>query len=61
MKTTAAILLAVAALCCGGAGAAVPQALNYQGYLVTAGGAPVNGAVQIVFKLYTAPSGAKLN
>ncbi len=33
-----------------------PQTINYQGMLKTAGGAPVNGSVQMQFSLYTSPT-----
>ena len=53
----AIVLLLAAALCCGGAQAAVPHEINYQGYLTTPGGAPVNATVQMVFSLYAAATG----
>src|SRR5512141_1708224 len=49
----AMILLLAMALSCGGAQAAMPQTLSYQGRL-TSSGAPVNGAVVMTFKLYDA-------
>jgi hypothetical protein len=36
--------------------AAVPQTINYQGYLADSGGTPVNGTVQMQFKLYSSES-----
>ncbi len=38
------------------AAAAVPQLLNYQGYLTNTAGQPVTGTVAMVFKLYDAPA-----
>lgn len=37
--------------------AAVPQTMNYQGYLTNSGGTPVNGQVGIIFSLYDVQSG----
>ncbi|MDD1749128.1 MAG: hypothetical protein LUO89_04560, partial [Methanothrix sp.] len=37
--------------------AAIPQKMNYQGYLTSAAGVPVNGTVQMVFSIYNVPSG----
>jgi len=37
--------------------AAVPQTINYQGYLTDATGAPVNGTVQMTFSIYDVSSG----
>jgi hypothetical protein len=51
------ILLLAAALSCANVHAAVPQTLNYQGYLTSSGGTPVNATVAMVLKLYTASSG----
>ena len=36
---------------------AIPQKINYQGYLTNAVGVPVNGTVQMVFSIYNVPSG----
>jgi len=36
---------------------AIPQKINYQGYLTSAAGVPVNGTVQMVFSIYNVPSG----
>jgi hypothetical protein len=36
--------------------AAVPQTISYQGYLTDSGGTPVNGTVQMQFKLYSSQS-----
>jgi hypothetical protein len=36
---------------------ALPQTINYQGYLRSTDGTPVSGAVNVVFSLYTATSG----
>ncbi|MBK9609132.1 MAG: hypothetical protein IPO58_22930 [Betaproteobacteria bacterium] len=48
----AIVLMLAAALCCGSVHAAVPRQINYQGYLTSPGGAPVNATVQMVLKLY---------
>ena len=40
------VLLLAAALCCGSVHAAVPQTLNYQGYLTNASATPINSAVK---------------
>jgi hypothetical protein len=53
----AIILLLAAILCCGGVNAAVPQTLNYQGYLTNSAGTPINGARAMTFRLYSASSG----
>ena len=53
----AMILLLAAGLCCGSVDAAVPQMLNYQGYLTNSGGTPINGARAMTFRLYSASSG----
>ena len=37
--------------------AQIPQKINYQGYLTSAAGVPVNGTVAMVFSFYTAPTG----
>jgi hypothetical protein len=37
--------------------AAVPRTISYQGYLTDSGGTPVDGTVQMQFKLYSAASG----
>ena len=49
-----ALALAITAL---PAQAAVPQTLNYQGQLASAGGVPVNGTVNITFSLYDVATG----
>jgi len=41
----------------GSANGAIPHQINYQGYLTNAAGVPVNGAVQMVFRIYDAESG----
>jgi hypothetical protein len=38
-------------------GSAIPQKINYQGYLTTAEEVPLNGPVEVVFSIYNAPSG----
>src|SRR5512139_3994904 len=35
---------------------AIPQKINYQGYLANAQGVPVTGSIQMVFAIYDAPS-----
>ena len=39
---------------------AVPQEINYQGYLTDAGGNPLNDRVEMTFRMYNAPSGGSL-
>ena len=41
----------------GSADGAIPQQINYQGYLTSAAGVPVNGTVQMVFRIYNVESG----
>src|SRR5438128_1074077 len=53
----AIILLLAAVLYCGSVHAAVPHQINYQGYLTAPGGAPVNGTVSMVLKVYNASTG----
>jgi len=36
---------------------AVPQTINYQGYLTDSGGTPINGTVQMLFSIYDVSSG----
>lgn len=36
---------------------AIPQEINYQGYLTSAAGVPVNGTVAMVFRIYNVASG----
>jgi trimeric autotransporter adhesin len=55
-KLQAAVFVFVAAFA-GLAAAAPPSTINYQGSLNGAGGAPVNGAVVMTFRLYNAASG----
>jgi len=50
-----AVLCAV--LVAGAAFAAVPQTINYQGYLTNSSGQPVNGPVNLTFALYSVASG----
>jgi hypothetical protein len=38
-------------------GSAIPQKMNYQGYLTNAAGVPINGTVQMVFSIYNVSSG----
>lgn len=40
-----------------GVGGAIPQKINYQGYLTSAAGVLVNGTVQMVFSIYNVSSG----
>jgi hypothetical protein len=49
----AAILFWVMVPCLGHA---VPQKINYQGYLTDTAGIPINGSLQMVFSLYDVPS-----
>jgi len=37
--------------------AAIPQKINYQGYLTNASGVPIHGTLQIVFSIYDVPAG----
>ena len=47
------ILAIVAVFCCGIADAQVPRKLNYQGFLTSPSGAPINSvALPLLFKLY---------
>jgi hypothetical protein len=39
------------------AAVAVPQTINYQGYLEDSGGTPVNGTVSMDFAIYNVPTG----
>jgi YVTN family beta-propeller protein len=50
---TVIVLLLFAALAWG----AIPQTINYQGYLKNTDGTPVSSAVNVVFSLYTSSSG----
>jgi hypothetical protein len=60
MKSTGKVTVRALVLCLGimlvvfspGTGEAIPQKLNYQGYLTNPSGVPVNGTVQMVFSLY---------
>lgn len=54
------ILAIVAFLCCGITQAQVPRKLNYQGYLTTPTGAPVNTPQTLVARIYDASSGGNL-
>src|SRR5687768_6965021 len=53
----AIIVLLAASLCCGGVKATVPRTINYQGYLTTPAGTPVNGSVPMVLSLYSVQTG----
>jgi hypothetical protein len=56
MKAIVFVLLAT--LCaCGDARAQVPHVMNYQGYLTSPGGSPVNANVTFVIKLYDVATG----
>ena len=59
MKSRILSMLAIVAVfCCGVAAAQVPHTLNYQGFLTSLSGAPVNNAgLQMVFNIYDLPSG----
>jgi hypothetical protein len=37
--------------------AAIPERINYQGYLTNASGAPINGTIQMTFRIYDVLSG----
>ena len=50
-------LAAVALFCCGLADAQAPRKLNYQGFLTSPTGAPVDASVQMVFTIYPAATG----
>ena len=54
------VLLIVTALCCGIAQAQIPRKLNYQGYLTTSSGAPVNTPQSLTARIYDAASGGNL-
>ncbi|OGU23497.1 MAG: hypothetical protein A2X85_00145 [Geobacteraceae bacterium GWF2_54_21] len=53
MGLSAVLILITAAF------AAVPQTINYQGYLKGSSGAPVNSATNMVFSLYSTTSGVR--
>ena len=53
-------ITSVVALCCTTSHAAVPQTINYQGYLTSPSGAAVNASVPMVFKLYDAVTGGNV-
>lgn len=53
-----AAVTSVVVLCCATTQAAVPQTINYQGYLTSPSGAPVNTTLQMVFSLYPAATGS---
>jgi hypothetical protein len=53
MKKTFAIWLVLCLMCAGSMLAAVPQQINYQGYLTDTGGSPLDTTVAMTFKLYT--------
>jgi N-acetylneuraminic acid mutarotase len=61
MKTVRATTIIVAALFLltflATAAFAVPQTINYQGYLEDSGGTPVNGTVSMTFSIYDVPTG----
>ena len=40
-----------------GKGGAIPQKINYQGYLTTATGVPLNGSIPMVFSIYNVATG----
>ena len=52
-----ASLLCSAIVWCCSAWAAVPSTIGYQGFLTSANGTPVDGAVVMTFRLYAADSG----
>jgi len=51
------ILVLVISLMLPVAAAAVPEVINYQGYLTDAEGNPLNGSVAMTFRIYNAPTG----
>ena len=51
------ILALVALFCCGIAQAQIPRKLNYQGYLTTSTGAPVNTPQTLTARIYDVSSG----
>jgi hypothetical protein len=58
MKSATSIVLALCCLLLASPHAgAVPQTINYQGFLTTSGGAPVDATVAMTFRLYAAESG----
>ena len=61
MKSRVLSLLAiVAVLCCAVGEAQIPRTLNYQGYLTTPSGAPINAPQSLVVGIYDAASGGNL-
>ena len=46
--------------CCAFVMAQVPRAMNYQGYLTSSGGTPLNGTYSITFRIYDAATGGNL-
>ncbi len=58
MKSRVLLMLAIVAVfCCGIAEAQIPRKLNYQGFLTSPSGAPVNASMQMVFTIYPAATG----
>ena len=53
MKTFLVLFLVVIPMLCW----AVPQQINYQGFLASTDGTPLDTAVVVTFKLYNLPSG----
>ena len=51
------LMIALAFSAAGTAAAQIPQTINYQGYLTNSASQPVNAAVNVTFRLYTAASG----
>ena len=61
MKSRVLSMLAIAAvLCCGFAEAQIPRKLNYQGFLTTPSGSPLNTPQTLIVRLYDAASGGNL-
>ena len=56
-KTLIARATLLALLATSHANAQVPEALNYQGFLTNAAGQPLDDAVDVLFSLYTSPTG----
>jgi len=57
LKIFLPLLIAITAPAMSVAVATIPQSINYQGTLATAAGAPVNGGVVMIFRIYNAAIG----
>ena len=51
------LIAAIVSFSAGTASAAPPPTINYQGYLTSSGGTPINTSVVMTFRLYNAASG----